>query len=95
MTAPVIVLKTGRDKSVKRWHPWVFSGAIEKVLGDPQGGDTVLVRSAEGQQLGLAAYSPQSQIRGRMWTFDAAATVDAAFLRERVKRALDLSATGA
>ena len=92
MTAPVIVLKTGRDKSVKRRHPWVFSGAIEKVLGDPQGGDTVLVRSAEGQQLGLAAYSPQSQIRGRMWTFDAAATVDAAFLRERVKRALDLRA---
>jgi 23S rRNA (cytosine1962-C5)-methyltransferase len=90
MIAPVIVLKTGRDKSIKRRHPWVFSGAIEKVLGDPQTGDTVLVRSAEGQQLGLAAYSPSSQIRGRMWTFDVAQAIDAAFLRERVKLALDL-----
>ena len=88
--APVIVLKAGRDKSVKRRHPWVFSGAIEKVLGDPQSGDTVLVRSAEGQQLGLAAYSPESQIRGRMWTSDAAAKVDAAFLRGRLEGALRL-----
>ena len=35
---PVLVLKAGRDKSVKRRHPWVFSGAVEKVLGDPQSG---------------------------------------------------------
>ena len=89
-TLPVIVLKAGREKSLKRRHPWVFSGAIEKVIGDPHSGDTVLVRSAEGQPLGLAAYSPQSQIRGRVWTFDAAAKVDAAFLRERVKIALKL-----
>jgi 23S rRNA (cytosine1962-C5)-methyltransferase len=92
MNAPVIVLKAGRDKSLKRRHPWVFSGAIEKVIGDPQSGDTVLVRSAEGQQLGLAAYSPESQIRGRMWTWDAAATIDAAFLRDRVARAVDMRA---
>ena len=87
---PVLVLKAGRDKSIKRRHPWVFSGAVEKVIGDPQSGDTVMVRSAEGQQLGQAAYSPQSQIRGRMWIFDAAAKVDAAFLRERVRSALRL-----
>jgi 23S rRNA (cytosine1962-C5)-methyltransferase len=88
--SPVLVLKPGREKSIKRRHPWVFSGAVEKVLGDPQSGDTVLVRSAEGQQLGLAAYSPQSQIRGRVWTFDVAATVDAAFLRGRISTALKL-----
>ncbi len=92
MTTPVLVLvlKAGREKSLKRRHPWVFSGAIEKVIGEPQSGDTVLVRSAEGQQLGLAAYSPHSQIRGRVWSFDVSATIDAAFLRERIKRALDL-----
>jgi 23S rRNA (cytosine1962-C5)-methyltransferase len=88
--APVLVLKPGRDRSIKRRHPWVFSGAIENVLGDPQSGDTVLVRSAEGQQLGLAAYSPQSQIRGRLWTFDVAVQVDAAFLHDRIKSALKL-----
>ena len=68
---PVLVLKTGREKSLKRRHPWVFSGAIEKVVGEPQSGETVLVRTAEGTPLGLGAYSATSQIRGRMWTFDA------------------------
>ncbi len=87
---PVLVLKPGRDKSIKRRHPWVFSGAIEKVVGEPQSGDTVLVRSAEGQQLGLAAYSPQSQIRGRLWTADAAAKIDAEFLHARIKAALKM-----
>lgn len=87
---PVLVLKTGREKSLKRRHPWVFSGAIEKVVGEPESGDTVLVRTAEGTPLGLAAYSPHSQIRGRMWTFDEAAKVDASFLASRVKSALAL-----
>ncbi len=91
-TPPVLVLKAGREKSLKRRHPWVFSGAIEKVIGDPQSGDTVLVRSFEGQPLGLAAYSPESQIRGRVWSFDAGATIDAGFLRARVQAALDLRA---
>ncbi len=87
---PVLVLKTGREKSLKRRHPWVFSGAIEKVIGEPQSGETVLVRSAEGTPLGLAAYSASSQIRGRVWTFDSATRIDAAFLRGRVKAALEL-----
>ena len=90
MSLPVLVLKAGRDKSLKRRHPWVFSGALDKVLGEPQSGDTVLVRSAEGQPLALAAYSPQSQIRARVWSPDTAATIDAAFLRERLKRALEM-----
>ena len=90
MSLPVLVLKAGRDKSLKRRHPWVFSGALDKVIGDPQSGDTVLVRSAEGQPLALAAYSPQSQIRARVWSPDTAATIDAAFLRERLKRALEM-----
>ncbi|MDH4190598.1 MAG: 23S rRNA (cytosine(1962)-C(5))-methyltransferase RlmI, partial [Betaproteobacteria bacterium] len=53
-----IILKAGRDKSLRRRHPWIFSGAVERVQGDPQSGDTVEVRSAEGKPLALAAYSP-------------------------------------
>lgn len=90
MSTPVLVLKAGREKSLRRRHPWVFSGAIERIVGAPQSGDTVLVRSLEGQPLGLAAYSPQSQIRGRVWSFDAAATIDAGFFRARIERALKL-----
>ena len=64
-----ITLLVGKEKSALRRHPWIFSGAIDKVLGDPQMGDTVEVYSYSGDFLGLAAYSPSSQIRGRFWTF--------------------------
>jgi 23S rRNA (cytosine1962-C5)-methyltransferase len=89
-TKPALVLKAGRDKSLKRRHPWIFSGAIERVLGSPASGDTVEVRAADGKPLALAAYSPASQIRARVWSFDCQASVDAAFLRERLRAALAL-----
>ncbi len=86
----MIVLKRGREKSLRRRHPWIFSGAIEKVEGNPASGDTVELRSADGQALALAAWSPQSQIRARVWSFDPAERIDAAFLRARVERAAAL-----
>jgi 23S rRNA (cytosine1962-C5)-methyltransferase len=85
-----VVLKKGREKSLKRRHPWLFSGAIEKVVGKPAPGDTVEVRDASGQVLARAAYSPQSQIRARAWTFNPEEEVDAAFFRGRIERALAL-----
>ncbi len=54
----VVILKKGRDKSLRRRHPWVFSGAVEKVVGNPGGGDTVEIRDASGQPVARAAYSP-------------------------------------
>ena len=86
----MIVLKRGREKSLKRRHPWIFSGALDKVDGTPAGGDTVEIRSADGKALALAAWSPQSQIRARVWSFDPAERVDAGFFRKRIERALAL-----
>jgi 23S rRNA (cytosine1962-C5)-methyltransferase len=86
----VIVLKSGRDKSLRRRHPWIFSGAIERVSGEPGAGDTVEVKDRSGKMLARAAYSPKSQIRARIWTFDPAEEIDAAFFRNRVMRALAL-----
>jgi 23S rRNA (cytosine1962-C5)-methyltransferase len=85
-----IVLKHGREKSLRRRHPWIFSGAIERVLGKPAAGETVEVRSGAAALLALAAYSPDSQIRARVWSFDPAAQIGAGFLRERIERALAL-----
>jgi len=85
-----LILKRGREKSLKRRHPWLFSGAIEKLSGKPGAGDTVEIRDASGKQQGRAAYSPKSQIRARMWTFDASEEVDGAFFRRRIERALAL-----
>jgi len=84
----MIVLKRGRERSLKRRHPWIFSGAIERVQGEPASGDTVAVRSADGQVLALAAWSPASQIRARAWSFDPKASIDAGFFRERIGEAL-------
>ena len=84
----MIQLKRGREKSLKRRHPWIFSGAVEKASG--KAGDTVEVQDATGKPIALAAYSPKSQIRARVWTFDVRQAVDAAFFRNRVQKALAL-----
>lgn len=82
-------LKNGREKSLLRRHPWIFSGAIERVEGNPAPGATVDVVSHSGAFLARAAYSPSSQIRMRVWSFDESQTIDAEFLRGRLQRAID------
>jgi 23S rRNA (cytosine1962-C5)-methyltransferase len=86
--APSLVLKPGREKSLLRRHPWVFSGAVERVTGKPEAGATVSVRAADGAFLAWAAYSPRSQIRARVWTRDESERVDEAFIRARVRAAV-------
>jgi 23S rRNA (cytosine1962-C5)-methyltransferase len=83
-----IVLKAGREKSLARQHPWIFSGAVERVEGAPGVGDTVALRSADGAFIAHAAYSPRSQIRARVWSWDERETVDAAFFRTRIDAAV-------
>jgi len=83
-----LILKPGRDKSLQRRHPWVFSGAVARTKGEPQAGDTVEVRSAEGGFLGRAAYSPTSNIVARVWTWRESEAVDEAFFRRRLEAAL-------
>ncbi|TMH17681.1 MAG: class I SAM-dependent rRNA methyltransferase, partial [Betaproteobacteria bacterium] len=68
--APQLTLKPGRERSLLRRHPWIFSGAIAEVRGAPHSGDTVDVRGDDGRFLAWAAYSPASQIRARVWSFD-------------------------
>ena len=83
-----LILKAGRDKSLRRRHPWVFSGAIDRVIGSPGMGETVAVVSAAGELVAYAAYSPHSQIRARAWAFEQNAQIDAAFMRERLRDAI-------
>jgi 23S rRNA (cytosine1962-C5)-methyltransferase len=89
----MIQLKRGREKSLRRRHPWIFSGAIERVSGAPRSGDTVRIHDASGGAQAIAAYSAASQIRARVWTFDADEAVDEAFFRRRLAKALALRAT--
>jgi 23S rRNA (cytosine1962-C5)-methyltransferase len=84
----VLVLKKGREKSLKRRHPWIFSGAVEKASG--KGGDTVEVRESSGKPIALAAYSPKSQIRARVWSFEVAESIGKEFFRKRIQKAVAL-----
>jgi len=82
-----LILKPGREKSLKRRHPWVFSGAVGRVQGKPESGGTVEVRSAAGEFLAVAAYSPESQIVARVWDWTKRG-IDRAFFDERIVRAV-------
>ncbi len=81
---PTLVLRPGRDKSVRRMHPWILSGSVAEVRGDPEAGATVVVVDASGVPLGRAAYSLASRLRARMWTNDPDTVVDHAFVAARV-----------
>jgi len=88
MSEPCIRLKPGRDKSLLRGHPFVFSGAISGIP-DAQDGAVVRVLSHEGACLGSGHYQASGSIRVRMLTFDES-PVDGAFWRARVDGAFEL-----
>ena len=83
-----IILKPGREKALLRRHPWIFSMGIKKVVGNPQSGESVDVVDSKGNWLAVAAYSPQSQIRARIWSFEQGQVIDRDFFVQRIERAL-------
>jgi len=85
---PGIILKAGREKSLLRRHPWIFSGAVERVDGAPISGDTLPVRSAQGEFLAWAAYNAGSQITARVWSWREEENIDAEFFRNKISSAL-------
>ncbi|MDY6846390.1 MAG: class I SAM-dependent rRNA methyltransferase [Chloroflexota bacterium] len=88
-----LTLKTGRDKAVLRHHPWIFSGAVQSISGEPEPGETVTIRDSNGQFLAWAAYSPKSQIRARIWSWDEDQVIDPSFFEGRIRAAINLRQT--
>lgn len=84
-----VVLRQGRERSVERRHPWIFSGAVERVEGSPVSGETVSVRGSDGRILGFGSWSPVSQIRVRMLAFGPDRIPDDAFVKELVTASID------
>jgi len=79
-----LILKSGNDRSVLRRHPWIFAGSVERLEGRARPGDTVLVMDSRGKPLARAAWSPESQIRARVWSFDPEQSIDHAFIKRTV-----------
>lgn len=85
-----IILKPRRDDSLRRRHPWLFSGAISKVTGTSASGETVDIFTAEGEWLARGSWSPHSQIQARVWTWQESEAIDEAFFRNRCRIALQV-----
>jgi len=85
-----LLLKPGRERSVLMRHPWVFSGAIAQLQGQPEPGETVAVRAPQGGFLAYAAYSPTSKIAARIWSWDENETIGPEFLHRRLTEAVEL-----
>lgn len=82
-----VYLQKERERSLLRRHPWVFSKAIENVKGKPNNGAPVEVFSNDGRWLARGAWSPESQIRIRVWTFTRSEQIDTDFFVRRLAAA--------
>ncbi|MGB9669323.1 MAG: class I SAM-dependent rRNA methyltransferase [Anaerolineales bacterium] len=84
-----IVLKPRKESSVLARHPWVFSGAIQKEDQSIPAGEIVEIYSNKGEWLARGAYSPSSQIRVRIWTWEADVMVNPTFLERQFQKVYD------
>lgn len=83
-----VVLRPGRERSVGLGHPWVLSGSVERVAGDPAPGDVVQVLSAAGARLGTGDWDPVAQIRVRLFAFGKEEVDEEDWLAGAISRAL-------
>jgi 23S rRNA (cytosine1962-C5)-methyltransferase len=82
-----VTLKKSADKFIKRKHPWIFSGTIEKVDGNPSNGETVQILTLDKKLVGSGSYSPTSQIRARVWSFNPEEKIDSDFFERKISMA--------
>jgi 23S rRNA (cytosine1962-C5)-methyltransferase len=84
-------IKPGKERAFERRHPWVYPGAIAQVrglAGPPQPGETIQVVDDKGKFLAWGAYNEASQLPIRVWSFDAKAVINEAFIAQRVRDAV-------
>lgn len=86
MKRPQLIIAPGKEKALLRRHPWIFSGAVKRIVGDPQEGDLVDVVDARGQWMATGHYQNESIIC-KVLSFDTP-EVDEAFFRRRLQSAI-------
>jgi len=89
MTEPVAIIHERGHRAILRRHPWVFSGAIASVEGDPIDGDIVALRTRRGDFLARGYWNSQSAIRLHLLSWDESEAIDDHFWRARLQRAID------
>ena len=86
---PTIILKPGKERALLRRHPWVYATGVSKVLGKPKSGETVRIQDSKGKFLAWGAFSPESALRARCWSFQEEDVINAAWIEARVKAAIE------
>ena len=86
---PKVILKNGKERSLLRLHPWVFSGAIKNIIGNPLDGDNVVVLGAKGEFYGLGHYQKGGSISVRIYSFDSIQP-DEKFWKQKFAAAVEL-----
>src|SRR5512145_3112192 len=89
LNMPKLHLKPNRDRAVRRFHPWIFSGSMNRLDGTAAPGDVVDVLAADGAFLGRGFYNPNSQLICRMLTWQDE-PIDAAFFQRKIASAYRL-----
>ena len=92
MTLPKIILKPGKDEPVRRFHPWIFSGAIARMEGSPADGDLAEVFGRDGRLLGVGHFHHGS-IAVRLLAFGAADLQDPGFWEQKFRSAFQVRQT--
>ena len=85
-----IKLKKGKEKAVYQHHPWIFSGALDKVKGKPANGEVVRVIDANGEFLAYGYYNDQSRVAVRLIEWSEEATIDADWYESKIKTAIEI-----
>ncbi|MCC7006442.1 MAG: class I SAM-dependent rRNA methyltransferase [Ottowia sp.] len=83
-----LILKPGKEHALLHRHPWVFANAISRIEGPCAPGATIQILSYNRRFLARAAFSPTSQIRARVWSFDETEPIDHALFKRRIARAI-------
>jgi 23S rRNA (cytosine1962-C5)-methyltransferase len=83
-----VILKKGKEKAAVLRHPWIFSGALDKVKGSPKNGEVVAVRAADKEFLAYAYYNDQSRVALRLLEWDENVTIDTAWYAQKLKSAI-------
>ncbi|MCC6612025.1 MAG: class I SAM-dependent rRNA methyltransferase [Anaerolineae bacterium] len=86
-----IVIKKGREKPIIQQHPWIFSGAIDSVKGNPEPGEIVNVVSKDGKFLARGYWNPTSQIQVRILTWQDE-PIDETWWRSKLEQAIQARA---
>ncbi|RZK78690.1 MAG: class I SAM-dependent rRNA methyltransferase [Pedobacter sp.] len=83
-----IILKKGKEKAAILRHPWIFSGALDKIKGSPANGEIVAVWSASQEFLAYGYFNDQSRVALRLMEWDQNVTIDEAWYTQRLEKAI-------